>query len=579
MVDDADRFDPDLIMVMIENLVSRLDGQVLVVAAVHPGSPLTVALPDPARYGLGGRVVRADADPDMSVAARSALARELRPGLPDSAAERIGQRTASFADVFTIAGEGRLTDLVGADGPAAVAALDEVIDAAQAQSQPSAQARILAWADGILTVGQADQALTVLSEHADRASDPDVIRAGGLARLRDPVSAYIRAQVGLFSTVDRRSLAAAVLGEAVRLASDPDATLVDRAVARLAAHRIRADLDPSAELTRVQCLLIRGLEQLGDPEAAYQIAATALAELPRNEQTTAQRADLLKAWLRLARTRPPQPNDPLIEEAICLATSGGALPGLETRVWAAVNLLCRPGPHEAAMSLVGQLITDLATYPGRDPAAGQWRLLLAFHTGQAGYPAAAQQLLTPVINGGTRDQQNAAQAVLRALEGPRADIRLQIIILETELQATPDTADDDRVRIHHALAQNYHRLGSYQYALQHGTEELRYRRRLQNPDHSSVLTTRNNIAHWTGQDGNAREALRLFRELLADRIRVLGPDHPDVLATRNNIAGWTGEGGDVREALRLSGELLPDLIRVLGSDHLDVLIARNNIAY
>ena len=79
---------------------------------------------------------------------------------------------------------------------------------------------------------------------------------------------------------------------------------MERTVARLAAHRIRADLDPSAELTTVQCLLIRGLEQLGDPEAAYQVAAAALAELPRDPQTAPQRADLLKAWLRLARTRP-----------------------------------------------------------------------------------------------------------------------------------------------------------------------------------------------------------------------------------------------------------------------------------
>ena len=39
VVDNADRFDPDLVTVMIENLASRRDSQVLVVAAVHPGSP------------------------------------------------------------------------------------------------------------------------------------------------------------------------------------------------------------------------------------------------------------------------------------------------------------------------------------------------------------------------------------------------------------------------------------------------------------------------------------------------------------------------------------------------------------
>ena len=42
-------------------------------------------------------------------------------------------------------------------------------------------------------------------------------------------------------------------------------------------------------------------------------------------------------------------------------------------------------------------------------------------------------------------------------------------------------------------------------------------------------------------------ALRLFQELLPDQERVLGADHPDTLTTRNNIAAWTGESGEARE--------------------------------
>jgi tetratricopeptide (TPR) repeat protein len=90
-------------------------------------------------------------------------------------------------------------------------------------------------------------------------------------------------------------------------------------------------------------------------------------------------------------------------------------------------------------------------------------------------------------------------------------------------------------------------------------------------DHPNTLTTRNNIASWTGRVGDSREALRLFSELLPDMERVLGRNHPDTLTTRNNIASWTGELGDSREALRLFGELLPDQERVLGHDHPDTL--------
>jgi len=40
-------------------------------------------------------------------------------------------------------------------------------------------------------------------------------------------------------------------------------------------------------------------------------------------------------------------------------------------------------------------------------------------------------------------------------------------------------------------------------------------------------------------------------KLLPDRQRVSGPDHPATLTTRGNIARWTGDTGDAAGALRL----------------------------
>jgi len=104
------------------------------------------------------------------------------------------------------------------------------------------------------------------------------------------------------------------------------------------------------------------------------------------------------------------------------------------------------------------------------------------------------------------------------------------------------------------------------------------RTRVLGPGHPDTLTTRHNIAAWTGECGDAREALRLFEALLPDQTRVLGPGDPDTLTTRHNIAAWTGECGDAREALRLFEALLPDQTRVLGPAHPETLRARNNIA-
>ena len=95
-----------------------------------------------------------------------------------------------------------------------------------------------------------------------------------------------------------------------------------------------------------------------------------------------------------------------------------------------------------------------------------------------------------MINTAATGQQEAAQAVLYAIGGPRADTRLQIIILEAELAATPPGADDDLLRLHSALADDYDTLGDYRSALQHGGDELALRQRLQGPDHRQTLTAR-----------------------------------------------------------------------------------------
>jgi hypothetical protein len=209
----------------------------------------------------------------------------------------------------------------------------------------------------------------------------------------------------------------------------------------------------------------------------------------------------------------------------------------------------------------------------------RWRLLLAFHAGRAGHPAVAQQLLAPMLN--TPDSPgdaDSARAVLYAVSGPRADTRLQIVGLEAELEALPPDADDDHLRIHHALAADYGQLGDSRHALPHSQQELSLRHRVQGADHPDTLATRSNIAHWTGDCGDPAGALQLLRELLQDQQRVLGPDHPGTLATRGNIAHWTGMCGDLAGALQLFRELLPDVKRVLGPDHPDTLTTRNNIA-
>jgi hypothetical protein len=101
MIDDADFLEPGLAVTLTENLIDHHDSQVLVVAAVDPGSALASALTSRARYGrTAGRVHRAGADPRMGYKSRADLAGELLPRLPAAAAQRIAWRTRTFAEVF-----------------------------------------------------------------------------------------------------------------------------------------------------------------------------------------------------------------------------------------------------------------------------------------------------------------------------------------------------------------------------------------------------------------------------------------------------------------------------------------------
>ena len=243
VIDDADCLDPGLALALIRSLAGRADGQLLVVAAAAPGSDLAAALTRDLGGDLAGRVQRAEADPSMAYPDRVALAAELLPHLPAAGIERIARRTATFTEVFAVAGAGRLAEL-GPETEAAetVTVVDAVADGVLEWAAPSAEAKMLAWAGGALHERQARQALQVLGEIRQK-DDPRVVRAGSLVRLAGPADGRLTGLVtsGL-AAADRQNMAAVVLGEAAGLAADAGAGLVDRVVARQAAHHVRSDL-------------------------------------------------------------------------------------------------------------------------------------------------------------------------------------------------------------------------------------------------------------------------------------------------------------------------------------------------
>ncbi|MGI9007474.1 MAG: hypothetical protein ACR2FU_14980 [Streptosporangiaceae bacterium] len=106
---------PAVVLELAENLLFAGTARLLLVVAADPGSLVARVLAAKDEAWMAGRVWLADADPDMGMAARAALARELGPGLGERLAWRIGQRTATFADV--LCGRARGCGRAGRPGP------------------------------------------------------------------------------------------------------------------------------------------------------------------------------------------------------------------------------------------------------------------------------------------------------------------------------------------------------------------------------------------------------------------------------------------------------------------------------
>jgi hypothetical protein len=375
IVDDADCLDVDLAVALVENLTARHDGQVLIVAAMDPGSALAGALPAEVRQGItGGLVHIAEADPDMGYESRLDLARELRPGLPDVSARRIAQRTATFAEVFAVAAAPGLADLGPGSAPdKAVALVDAAAGARLARPAPSPEATVIAWAGGLVHARQAIRALSILGATREE-DDPDVRCWESLERLTDPTSPRWAEQVAVgLDARARREVAAAFLEETPALTADPSATLIDKVAALRAVHRVRGDLPASGQLPRMQRELVAALEALGDAAAALQVASEALDGWPPGDlRFRAEHDALTAAVIRLSHAVPQAAPGPLAEQLIAEATAGGAAAGLEARIWAAVVLLDTPGQREAALALAGQAAADLDAASGLGAAGDRW---------------------------------------------------------------------------------------------------------------------------------------------------------------------------------------------------------------
>ena len=257
IIDDADELDVDLVIAMVKNLINRRDGRTLVIARVSVDSDLSEALLRIPRYELCGTILNISDNMSSDYEHRKELAAQILPDLPATIIERIGRRTRTFADVFAVlAHVDRLSELKhNFNGEHMHMFVDPIIDASLNRGQPSFDAVALAWAGGILHINQLAKILEVVGLQPNPGSY--VVRLASLYRLTDPNISVLTPHVIALPNSTRRSMAAVVMNEAIKLTANPDVGIIERLAAKQAVHNIRKDIVDQSSLVGIQLALIR----------------------------------------------------------------------------------------------------------------------------------------------------------------------------------------------------------------------------------------------------------------------------------------------------------------------------------
>ena len=93
------------------------------------------------------------------------------------------------------------------------------------------------------------------------------------------------------------------------------------------------------------------------------------------------------------------------------------------------------------------------------------------------------------------------------------------------------------------------------------------------------MTCRFEAAIWTGESGDARGAVRLWRQLDADATSSFPTDLELIMDSRRNLAYWMFLAGDPANGLPYLKSVVSDHQQLLGADNLRTLAARTALAH
>jgi serine/threonine protein kinase len=169
------------------------------------------------------------------------------------------------------------------------------------------------------------------------------------------------------------------------------------------------------------------------------------------------------------------------------------------------------------------------------------------------------------------------------LAGWSAEKRIEYADALSRLREAEKLTDRTRTplewaRVQFAIAVVLYDQGQFRDAERVFREVLKEREQVLGPADADTLTTRRNLESALFYEGKYAEAEAEARALLALQEKISGPEHPDTLKARNNLADDLFAGGKYAEAETEFRAVLKLKERALGPEHADTLTTRNNLA-
>ncbi|CAI7645854.1 unnamed protein product [Penicillium manginii] len=97
------------------------------------------------------------------------------------------------------------------------------------------------------------------------------------------------------------------------------------------------------------------------------------------------------------------------------------------------------------------------------------------------------------------------------------------------------------------------------------------------PDHTSTLSTVSNLGILYSDQGRLKEAEEMYQRALAGKEKALGPDHTSTLGTMNSLGSLYSDQGKFKEAKEMYQRALAGKEKALGPDHTSTLGTVNNL--